>query len=72
MARKRRRTKKKGGAKKHPHGKATSKIKGDLLEDVVAKIHAAPGLSVRKNVWLRTPSGDEREIDVLISGTVAG
>lgn len=51
-----------------------SKIKGDLLEEVVAALHEGPSWSVEKKarVHVRGDTKDTREIDVLISGSVAG
>lgn len=52
---------------------ARSTRKGRLVEKVVALIHVAPGVKVERNVRLPTVDGKgTREIDVLLSGSIAG
>lgn len=48
--------------------------KGRFLEHVVASLHAGPGVKVETNVWLPPRGGGKRgwEIDILVTGTVAG
>src|SRR5262249_49938492 len=55
-----------------PRGSAGSK--GDLVEEIVARMHESPGLAVERNVFLPIPGepGSHREIDVLVSGSFAG
>lgn len=53
---------------------STSK-KGLLVEQVVAKLHEAPGVRVQTRVKLapaRSPGGRPREIDILLTSEVAG
>jgi len=50
-----------------------SRVKGKLVEAVVAAMHDASGVQVRTNVRLRpVVGGRNREIDVLIDGSMAG
>ena len=53
---------------------APSRVRGKLVESIVAAMHEVPGVQVRQNVWLPPISGNgrSREIDVLIDGVVAG
>ena len=69
MVRRSRRRRKKAQA---PAG--SSRAKGDIVERIVAAMHAAPNVSVERNVYLhpRDGGGRTREIDVLISTRVAG
>src|SRR5713101_2183236 len=56
-------------------GQATSKERGDLLEDVVAALHEFPTIETQKRVFLPViDSGSvrTREIDVLLLSNVAG
>lgn len=52
----------------------TSKEKGDLVERIVASMHERSDIIVEKNVFLPAAggAGRRREIDVLLSSTVAG
>lgn len=53
----------------------TRNDKGRLLEQIVAMLHKTEGVKVETNVFLQPKSGDpsrEREIDVLLTGQVAG
>ncbi|VIO68828.1 hypothetical protein CI1B_23780 [Bradyrhizobium ivorense] len=53
----------------------SNKIKGRLLEDLVAMLHAAPGVTVetrRKLPVIRGNRKRKREVDVLITADVAG
>lgn len=53
----------------------TSKLKGKILEDLVAMMHKAPGVLVetrKKLPALQSNMGRKREIDVLITSNVAG
>ncbi|KRP89218.1 hypothetical protein AOQ73_26720 [Bradyrhizobium pachyrhizi] len=53
----------------------TAKRKGDLLEDLVAMMHEMPGVVVetrKKLPVLNSKTGRRREIDVLITSSVAG
>lgn len=61
--------KKKG--KKKPDAAAK---KGRLLESLVAELYTLPGVSVEKNVRMPVPDSSDRvrEIDVLVSGSLAG
>lgn len=54
---------------------AESARKGKLVEAIVALLHDLPGVKVERNVFLPPVHGDQtrrREIDVLLTGTVAG
>ena len=59
--------------KKRKKGVA-SKEKGDVLERVVAIMHEAPGVEVRRDVLLpaKNDSSRWRQFDVLLVGNVAG
>ncbi|NKE70626.1 restriction endonuclease [Candidatus Manganitrophus noduliformans] len=58
---------------KKKKNKNVSNQKGRIVEEIVSLLHEQPGISVERNVWLPTSDGkDKREIDVLISGTIAG
>jgi hypothetical protein len=51
-----------------------AKVKGDILEDVIALIYADPELQINKRVrvkWLSNPKMNS-EIDILITGEFAG
>lgn len=53
----------------------SNKIKGNILEDLVAMMHQVPGVRVqkrRKLPVLRSKTKRKREIDVLITSSVAG
>lgn len=51
----------------------TRNQKGEIAEKIVALLHEQPGIAVERNIWLPTKDGkDKREIDVLISGSIAG
>lgn len=53
----------------------SNKIKGNILEDLVAMMHEVPGVRVekrRKLPVLRSKTKRKREIDVLITSSVAG
>jgi hypothetical protein len=52
----------------------STRAKGDIVEQIVASMHEAPNVEVERNVFLFTQdgSGRTREIDVLLSGQVAG
>lgn len=53
----------------------TAKRKGDILEDLVAMMHEVPGVVVEKRKKLpvlHSKTGRRREIDVLITSSVAG
>ncbi len=60
--------------KTHKARPSTSRGKGDILEEIVASMHGFPGAKVERNVFLPALHAPERqrEIDVLISGTVGG
>ena len=52
---------------------STTIEKGKIVEGIVALLHEQPGISVKRNVYLKTTDGaDKREIDVLISGQLVG
>ena len=59
--------------KKRKNG-ATSRQKGDVLEWVVAMMHEARGVEVRRDVRLpaKNDSSRQRQFDVLLIGNVAG
>jgi hypothetical protein len=52
----------------------TTRAKGDVVEEIAAKMHQTPGVEVQRNVFLpaKDGSGRKREIDVLLSRRVAG
>lgn len=53
----------------------SNKIKGNILEDLVAMMHEVPGVRVekrRKLPVLRSKTKRKREIDVLITSSIAG
>lgn len=52
----------------------STRAKGDVVEQIVATMHQAPGVRVEKNVFLCSQDDDEepREIDVLLSSQVGG
>src|SRR5688572_28432081 len=54
--------------------KAPSKAKGELLEDVVALLYRAPGVTVetRVQVPVRSSPRETREIDVLVASRISG
>lgn len=67
----RRKSKRRANSKKD----RTRNDKGRLLEQIVAMLHKTEGVKVETNVFLQPKSGDlsrEREIDVLLTGQVAG
>jgi hypothetical protein len=53
---------------------AQSSRKGRLVEQVVAKLHETPGVTVQRNVRLlpKGGKGTKREIDILLTSVVAG
>ncbi|MBL8076615.1 MAG: restriction endonuclease [Anaerolineales bacterium] len=60
--------------RKHNAPKGSTREKGDVLEQIIAEMHNLPGVKVERNIFLPTldKSGRTREIDVLITGQVAG
>jgi hypothetical protein len=53
----------------------TAKRKGDILEDLVAMMHEVPGVLVEKRMKLpvlHSKTGRRREVDVLLTSSVAG
>jgi hypothetical protein len=53
----------------------TAKTKGNILEDLVAMMHEAPGVLVEKRMKLPVIHGKKtrtREVDVLITSDVVG
>lgn len=51
----------------------TRNQKGEIAEKIVTLLHEQAGIAVERNIWLPTKDGkDKREIDVLISGSIAG
>ena len=58
-----------------PKKDRTRNDKGILLEQIVSMLHKTEGVKVETNVFLPPKSGDQsrkREIDVLLTGNVAG
>ena len=47
-------------------------MKGDILEEITARMHDLPGVNVERKVYLSTKDGRKREIDVLLSSILAG
>src|SRR3712207_2531643 len=67
---------KRSARKKRP-GKNTlppSAAKGRLVEEIVEKMHGSPNVSVQRRVFLEPVGGGgrKREIDVLLTSSVAG
>jgi hypothetical protein len=52
----------------------STRQKGDIVEEVVAKLHKSPGITVERGVYLPTidRSGRRREIDILLIASVSG
>ncbi len=61
------------GPKKRGTSPASSKEKGDVVEEVVAMMHEAPGVEVRRGVRLPAKRSGRRgrQIDVLLLGSVS-
>ncbi len=53
---------------------ATTKDKGDIVEQVVAWLHEAPGVTVQRNARLPMLGGRRRrwDIDVLLTSNISG
>jgi hypothetical protein len=62
------------GRKKRGTSPASSKEKGAVVKKVVAMMHEAPGVEVRRDVLLpaKNDSSRRRQFDVLLVGNVAG
>lgn len=62
------------GRKKRGSSPASSKEKGVVVEKIVAMMHEAPGVEVRRDVLLpaKNDSSRLRQFDVLLVGNVAG
>lgn len=60
--------------KRYKASPSSARGKGDILEAAVASLHEGPGLTVERNVFLPSldGSGRTREVDVLVTATVAG
>ncbi|GJM15958.1 MAG: hypothetical protein DHS20C13_12850 [Thermodesulfobacteriota bacterium] len=51
----------------------STKEKGRILEEIIANLHNQPGIIVERNVFMKSKDGNrKREIDVLLSGGIAG
>jgi hypothetical protein len=62
------------GRKKRGSSPASSKEKGAVVEKIVAMMHEALGVEVRRDVLLpaKNDSSRRRQFDVLLVGNVAG
>ncbi len=66
---------KRSAGKKSPGKKTASSsvAKGELVEEIVEKMHANPNVGVQRRVFLDPLAGSgKREIDVLLTSSVAG
>lgn len=62
------------GRKQRDSSPASSTEKGAVVEKIVAMMHEAPGVEVRRDVRLpaKNDSSRQRQFDVLLIGNVAG